>query len=129
METILYNWIGEAVAYIAADFHRTIYLWEGLPVAYLFGEDHVYGLNGRHLGWFKDEVIYNHDGERVGFTSSACPVSIAKPGPKGKKAPRDEIRPKWSAPPLAKLGFQAADQDLSDFLRAGTGDSIHDAVS
>jgi 4-fold beta flower protein len=120
METILYNKIGEAVAYIAADYHRTIYLWEGLPVAYLFDEGHLYGLNGRHLGWFKDEVIYNHDGVRVGFTSSTCPVSIAKPRPKGKKAPRDEIRPRWNAPALAKLGFKAADQDLADFLSEGS---------
>ena len=121
MDRILYNRAGEAVAYIATDFHRTIYLWEGLPVAYLFDEGHLYGFNGRHLGWFKDEVIYNHDGARVGFTSSTCPVSIAKPRPKGKKAPSDEIRPRWSAPPLAKLGFQTADQDLADFLREGLG--------
>jgi hypothetical protein len=120
METILYNKVGEAVAYIAADYHSTIYLWEGLPVAYLFDEGHLYGLNGRHLGWFKDEVIYNHDGVRVGFTSSTCPVSIAKPRPKGKKAPRAEIKPRWSAPALAKLSFQTSDQDLADFLREGS---------
>jgi hypothetical protein len=119
MEKILYDKEGNAVAYIASDYEGTIYLWEGAPVAYLFEESHVYGINGRHLGWLKDEVIYNSGGERVGFTSETCPVPIAKLRPKGKKAPRSEIRPRWSAPAFPKLGFKAASQHLADFLSEG----------
>jgi hypothetical protein len=119
MEKIFYNKEGKAVAYLAEDYRRTIFLLDGSAVAYLFEESHIYGVNGRHLGWFKDEVIYDNDGSRVGFTSSTSPVSIAKTGPKGEKAPVDEIRPRWSAPPFPKLGFQAAGLDLADFLNQG----------
>jgi len=119
MENILYDNKGMAVAYIAADYDRTIYLWEGVPCAYLFEEKHLYGINGRHLGWFRDEVIYNNGGERVGFTSETCPVPVSRSRPKGEKAPRDEIRPRWSAPAFPKLSFKAADQHLADFLSEG----------
>ena len=119
MEKIFYNREGEGVAYLAEDYRRTIYLWDGLAVAYLFDEWHLYGINGKHLGWFKDEVIYDNDGARVGYTSSTCPVAIAKTKPKGEKAPVDEIRPRWSAPPFPKLGFQSAGEDLADFLSRG----------
>lgn len=119
MEKIFYNQNGEAVAYLAEDYRRTIYLWDGLAVAYLFEECHLYGINGKHLGWFKDEVIYDNDGARVGYTSSTVPVSIAKVKPKGEKGSVDEIRPRWSAPPFPKLGFQEAGQDLADFLNQG----------
>jgi hypothetical protein len=126
MEKILYDKEGEAVAYIASDYEGTIYLWEGVPAAYLFEESHVYGMNGRHLGWFKDEVMYDNDGDRVGFTSNTCPVPIAKPRPKGKKASKDEIRPRWSAPPFPKLSFKAASRDLADFLGEGQAPKLQD---
>ncbi len=39
----------------------TIYLWGGKPVAYLSAESddgfHVYGFNGKHLGWFPPPSI------------------------------------------------------------------------
>jgi hypothetical protein len=119
VEKIFYNKAGEAVAYVAEDYRRTIYLWEGLAIAYLFEESHIYGINGKHLGWFRDEIVYDNDGVRVGFTSNTCPVPIAKNRPKGEKAPAEEIRPRWSAPPLPKLSFQTAGQDLVDFLNQG----------
>jgi hypothetical protein len=119
VEKIFYNKAGEAVAYVAEDYRRTIYLWDGSAVAYLFEESHLYGINGKHLGWLKDEVIYDNDGARVGFTSNTSPVPIAKTRPKGEKAPADEIRPRWSAPPFPKLSFQTAGQDLEDFLNQG----------
>lgn len=126
MEKILYDKEGEAVAYIASDYEATIYLWEGAPSAYLFEEAHIYGINGRHLGWFKGEVMYNNDGDRVGFTSATCPVPIAKPRPKGKKAPRDEFRPRWSAPAFPKLSFRVAGQKLADFLIEGQPPKLQD---
>jgi hypothetical protein len=119
MEKIFYNKEGEAVAYLAEDYRKTIFLWDGSAVAYLFEESHIYGINGRHLGWFKDEVIYDNDGSRVGFTSSTSPAPIAKRRPRGEKAPVDEIRPRWSAPPFPKLGFHAAGHDLAGFLNQG----------
>ena len=119
MERTLYNQKGEATAYLSDDFHATIYLWEGLPVAYIYEDRHLYGINGQHLGWFIDEILYNNDGERIGFTSNSSPVAVAKEPIKPKKYPRDEIRPRWKAPPLPKLDFKLAEMDLADFLREG----------
>jgi hypothetical protein len=119
MEMTLYNTKGEPVAYIASDYQQTIYLWEGLPLAYLYEEQHVYGINGRHLGWFRDDIVYNNDGERAGFTYITCPVGIAKGAPKKKKAPPEEIRPRWKAPKLPKFGYKPARQDLADLLKEG----------
>ena len=65
-EIALFNGRGKATAYIDLDDEFTIYLWSGKPVAYLkrdsAGGFHVYGFNGKHLGWFVDGVIWGHDG-------------------------------------------------------------------
>jgi hypothetical protein len=73
-EISLYNSNGNAVAYIATEDDNTIYLWNGKPVAYLFsdGDDiHVYGFNGKHLGWYMDGIIRDHKGDVVGFEKGA----------------------------------------------------------
>jgi len=119
MERTLYDKNGDAVAYIAEDFRSTIYLWEGLPAAYLYEDEHVYGYNGRHLGWFKGEVLFNHKGERIGFLYTTCPVSVIKPPVKWKKSAPDEIRPRWSPQRSAKLGHQLAQESLANFLKQG----------
>jgi hypothetical protein len=119
MEKTLYNKNGEAVAYITDDFHSTIYLWEGEPAAYLYEDEHVYGFNGRHLGWFRGEVLFNHRGERIGFLYTTCPVSVIKPPVKWKKSSANVMKPRWSAPVIGKLGHQTAKEDLADFLRQG----------
>ncbi len=119
MERTLYDKNGEAVAYIAEDYHSTIYLWEGLPAAYIYEDEHVYGFNGRHLGWFKGEVLFNHKGERIGFLYTTCPASLVKPPVKWKKSSRDEIRARWSPPRSAKLGHRSAQESLADFLKQG----------
>lgn len=67
VEIPLSDFGGQMVAYIASD--DTIYLWSGKPVAYLIagrdgGED-VFCFNGRHLGWFQDNMIWNHHGRPV----------------------------------------------------------------
>jgi hypothetical protein len=68
-ETSLFDFKGRATAYIAED--KTIYLWDGKPVAYLDGDApkdglDIYGFNGKHLGWFKRGILYDHDGKVVG---------------------------------------------------------------
>jgi len=50
-EISLYDYKGDAVAYIDTDNDMTIYLWEGKPVAYLKANKSIYGFNGKHLGW------------------------------------------------------------------------------
>jgi hypothetical protein len=119
MERTLYNKNGDAVAYKTDDYHETIYMWDGAPVAYLYDDQHVYGINGRHLGWFIGEILFTNDGMRIGFTANSCPVSVAKEQTKTEKQARDEIRPRWAAPPTPKLGFDFSDQELSDLLKEG----------
>ena len=101
------------------DYSKTIYLTDGSPVAYLYNRDHVYGFNGRHLGWWIEGILYNHDGERIGFTSSTCPVPIGREPAKTQRKSMDETRPRWEAPPLPKLSFSFADLDLKDLLQEG----------
>ena len=72
-EISLFNSNGEAVAYIAVDDDFTIYLWDGEPVAYL-DDDDVYGFNGKHLGWFSESMIIDHNGE------SPCVLKNRYPG-------------------------------------------------
>jgi hypothetical protein len=69
-EISLYDDDGEAVAYIDTGDEMNIYLWKGEPVAYLDGQS-IYGFNGKHLGWFKKGVIWDHDGYAVGFIDGA----------------------------------------------------------
>lgn len=65
-EISLFNGAGKAEAYIDVEDELTIYLWGGKPVAYLEkdteGGFHVYGFNGKHLGWFVKGVLRDHEG-------------------------------------------------------------------
>ena len=68
-EISLFGAKGNATAYIAEDL--TIYSWTGKPRAYLSKNEgkngfHVYGFNGKHLGWFTGGVVYDHEGKAVG---------------------------------------------------------------
>ena len=119
MATSLFNKIGEPVAYIGDDFNRTIYLWDGIQVAYLYQEEYVYGTNGRHLGRFIENILYDEQGLRIGFTSGSCPVPVGKETVKPKKMAAYDIRPRWSAPPLPKLSYHDSELDLAEFLKQG----------
>ena len=50
-----YDSHGKAIAYLHDDGIH-IYLFNGRPVAYLYG-DAVYGFNGHQFGWFEDGWI------------------------------------------------------------------------
>jgi hypothetical protein len=119
METTIYDKNGQPVAYVADNYSRTIYLWDGEPVAYVYEDVNVYGFNGRHLGWFRDDVLYISDGTRVGFTSGACPKSISKSPLKTKKRRAGEIRPRWKAPAPPKFSLLLSNQDLRELLKQG----------
>ena len=72
-EISLFSGKGKPAAYIATGDEMTIYLWSGKPVAYLEPDKggsgfHVYGFNGKHLGWFTEGVVWGHDGD------AACAV-------------------------------------------------------
>jgi hypothetical protein len=72
-EITLFNGKGKATAYVAVNDGMTIYLWSGKPLAYLESDKsgggfHIYGFNGKHLGWFVQGVVRDHDGD------AACAV-------------------------------------------------------
>ena len=72
-EISLFDSKGKAVAYIDLE-DMTIYLWQGKPVAYISqsnGDYHIYGFNGKHLGWFIKGIIRDHDGDAIGSTKDA----------------------------------------------------------
>jgi hypothetical protein len=119
METTLFDVQGDPVAYLSDDYDRTIYLWDGRPVAYLYEGQHVYGFNGRHLGWFIDQVLYDENGDRVGYTFVSCPTAVAKEPVKSKKLPRDEMTSRWKLPATPNLGFQPSSRALAEFLEKG----------
>jgi hypothetical protein len=98
MEKTLYNAEGEPVAYISDSLTKAIYLWDGHPVAYLCNY-HVYGFNGRHLGWYIDGMVYDADGKGIGFTSTSCAVTVHKETGKAKQYPLDKPGPRYEAPP------------------------------
>ncbi len=118
MEQTLFNSKGEPVAYISDDLNRTIYLWDGHPVAYLYGY-HVYGFNGRHLGWFIHDVVYDPGGNRIGFTSTTCSIAVYEESARAKKYPPDKAPPRDGPPPLPGPGFDYSKEDFAQFLKGG----------
>lgn len=52
-----------------------MYLWGGEPVAYL-EDDRIYGFNGKHIGWYDDGVICDHDGNIVGTNGETANVFV-----------------------------------------------------
>ncbi len=96
-ESPLSNFRGEKIAYVAGD--ETIYLWDGRPVAYLIadrdGSEDVFGFNGRHLGWFLEDMIWSHDGRPVctakeNNAHALVPLKAAK-GAEPAKAAREAV--------------------------------------
>jgi len=119
-EVSLYDPQGNAVAYVAIDY--TIYLWEGDPVAYLYGSANkyqVYGFNGKHLGWFTNGTIYDNDGNSVGFMKGAINSMTSDEPEKGFKSIKPNELLKESAPPEPHYSNLLSNVPLTQFLKAG----------
>lgn len=84
-EITLFDSEGEAVAYIDTSDDATIYLWSGKPAAYLDGKS-IYGFNRKHLGWFEQGVVRDHNGNGVGFIQGAVSKLIRLEGLKSLKS-------------------------------------------
>ncbi|KWT95605.1 MULTISPECIES: 4-fold beta flower protein [unclassified Variovorax] len=83
-EVALFSGSGRADAYIAIAEELTIYLWGGKPVAYLEKNDtgggyHVYGFNGKHLGWFTKGVVWDSEGYASCATKEALKTTAFEP--------------------------------------------------
>jgi hypothetical protein len=88
---------GNAVAYISPENEMTIYLWPGTPCAYLDDES-IYGFTGKHLGWFRDGVVYDHGGRVIAATAESFREPVKHAPAKGLKRLRPlkglkEIKP------------------------------------
>jgi hypothetical protein len=59
---------GSAVAYVSPENDMTIYLWAGTACGYL-DDENIYGFNGKHLGWFRDGLVYDHAGRLIAATA------------------------------------------------------------
>ncbi len=122
-EIDLYDGAGEAKAYVADDL--TIYLWDGEPVAYLdtsrsSSEVDIYGFNGKHLGWFRRGIVYDHEGYAVGAVREAFISKPAFAPFKGFKQFKPFKSFKEFAPFRPFFMKTWADTSLRRFLRAGT---------
>ncbi|MEJ1367867.1 MAG: hypothetical protein RPU35_06600 [Candidatus Sedimenticola sp. (ex Thyasira tokunagai)] len=118
-ETTLFGSKGDPKAYIAWDDENTIYSFNGKPLAYIDEELNIYGFNGKHLGWFEEDVVWNHQGQRVGFTSNTCPVYTQFEPFKGFKQFKPFKGFKQYAPFKPYKGTIASQVPLLDFLEGG----------
>ena len=73
-ETTLFSVRGEPIAYIEDSDEKTIFSFNGEPLAYIDEKNNIYGFNGKHLGWFEDQIVWDHLGQRVGFTKKTSPT-------------------------------------------------------
>jgi hypothetical protein len=122
-EITLFNSDGEAIAYIdAEDEDLTIYLWNGTPVAYLEAKGdafNIYGFNGKHLGWYEEGIVRDHNGYAVGFQKGATTVYTKYEPYKAYKKYKPYKSYKEYAPfkPYYKNEFSA--ESLTLFLKKG----------
>lgn len=84
----LYDSRGRPAAYFDLSDGLTLYLWSGKPVAYLDG-DSVVGFNGKRLGWYRNGVLYDQDGNVVAAPAAAFKTPVPPPPPRGLK----ELKP------------------------------------
>ena len=115
----LFDKSGKAVAHLSEDQSHAIFLWEGLHIGVLVEDRHVFGINGKHLGWFVDGIIYDPKGHRIGFAEGTCPVPVSKITPKWSQRSKEKAMPKEKMPPIPNLTTQYSNQDFLEFLRAG----------
>jgi hypothetical protein len=118
-EVTLFGRNGDPQAYIAHDDDNSLYSFAGEPLAYVDENSNIYGFNGVHLGWFEDEIVWDHAGRRVGFTAKTCPVLRKFEPFKGFKQFKPFKAFKQFAPfkPLKSQAFSR--EELIDFLHKG----------
>jgi hypothetical protein len=123
-EITLFDSDGEAKAYIDTDDEDlTIYLWEGTPVAYLVpndGDFDIYGFNGKHLGWYEDGILRDHEGYALGFIKGAVNNNTKYEPYKGYKKHKPYKSYKEYAPYKPYYKNKFSNIPLSLFLKKGT---------
>ncbi len=87
-EVSFHNRDGEAVAYLSQGKDALIYLWNGKLVAHLEKEGNIaviYSIAGRFLGWYRDAIVYDRKGYRVGSKNGILTINEKQEAGKGLK--------------------------------------------
>ena len=124
MERALYDSEGCPVAYIADDGERTICLWDGHAVAYVDGQLNCYGWNGQFLGWVEDGVLFDAQGQAVGFMKSKQPNHPCVEPAKRSKIVNHAKYAKCPPDSRPARKTESSSLALADLLKAGAIDSI-----
>lgn len=123
----LYDRQGRVSAYIDYTQERTIFMWNGTPVAFMEkdGKDlAIFGLMLFFLGWYADGVIYDKAGFIVGVEKEvegalSIPINVKVEPIKGvqKVTPVYPVTPITPFQPILRSSW--SDTTLSDFLYVG----------
>jgi hypothetical protein len=81
----LYDSRGNAAAYLELSEGMTFYLWDGDVAAYL-SDDSVYGYNGKHLGWYRNGIVYDNEGAVVAAPATSFRGAVSLAPLKGLKS-------------------------------------------
>ncbi|MCX6154603.1 MAG: hypothetical protein NT007_10620 [Candidatus Kapabacteria bacterium] len=125
----LFDKNGEAIAYIAMDQEMTIYMWDGEPVAYLVKKGpsenpkvdlfSIFGYNGKLLGWIKDGILRDKDGNATGFIKGAVNLITNMESMKSMKSMRPMKSMKEMEPMQPMFTQNWSDISLKYFLEEG----------
>jgi len=118
-EITLFGSQGEPVAYIEDTKNKTIFSFNGEPLAYIDESNNLYVFNGMHLGWFEDQIIWNHLGQQIGFTKNTCPTFTKFEPFKGFKQFKPFKAFKQFAPFKPLKSSTVSSSGLLEFLRQG----------
>lgn len=127
-EVTLFNKQAKPIAYINyLNNDSTIYMWNGIPVAYIEKKEKIYHFNGQFLGWYVNGVLYNKEGYAVAakkgitrgeikmndtYVESAKGVKHLKPIPNTQSLP--------PATPLFKDEWSVAQNSIPKFFLTAT---------
>jgi len=114
-DVALYDSRRQAVAYLDPNDNRTVYLWSGEPVAYLVDES-IYGFNGKHLGWYENGVIVDHDGNVVVSPAIAFRKPVQPAPARGLKGVAPSKETKERTPVKPALASSWSDLSVRDFF-------------
>ena len=121
-EVTLFDSSGDARAYIDYDEEATIFLWNGKPVAFLENDGSdmcVFGFNGNFLGWYKDGVIRNKNGNAVGARKGAVNMLTSIEPIKSIQEIKP-IRPITPITPIKPIFSNSwSSESLTEFLYSG----------
>jgi hypothetical protein len=105
----------KAVAYLEPGDDSTIYLWSGEPVAYLVDES-IYSFNGRHLGWYTNGVVIDHDGNVVASPAIAFRKPVTPAPARGPKEAAPSKARRESQPHTPSLGSAWSEVAAHEFF-------------